>query len=96
MLKPGRDRLCTYADYCGWPEDERWELIDGVPYAMVQAPSRLLQEIVSDLHYLLRRFLDDQSCHVYPAPFDIRFSDGDESDDQTHTVVQPDISVFCS
>jgi len=23
-----------------WPEDERWELIDGVPYNMSPAPSR--------------------------------------------------------
>ena len=24
----------TYKDYCTWPDNERWELIDGVPYAM--------------------------------------------------------------
>ena len=96
MQTPDRYRLWTYADYCTWPEDERWELIDGVPYAMVPAPSRQHQEIVSDLHFLMRRFLDGRTCHVYPAPFDIRFPDGAESDDQTHTVVQPDISVFCS
>jgi hypothetical protein len=23
----------TYRDYCQWPDDERWELIDGVAYA---------------------------------------------------------------
>ncbi len=23
------DRIYTYADYLGWPDDERWELIDG-------------------------------------------------------------------
>ncbi len=22
----------TYADYLTWPEDERWEIIDGVAY----------------------------------------------------------------
>jgi len=26
----------TYGDYRDWPEDERWELIDGVPYAMTR------------------------------------------------------------
>jgi hypothetical protein len=33
MLKPTRGGHWTYADYCGWPDDERWELIDGVAYA---------------------------------------------------------------
>jgi Uma2 family endonuclease len=26
--------IFTYADYFRWPDDERWELIDGVAYAM--------------------------------------------------------------
>lgn len=96
MLKPNRDRLWTYADYCSWPEEERWELIDGVAYAMVPAPTRLHQEIVGDLYYLMRRELEGRPCHVYPAPFDVRLPDGYEGDEQTQTVVQPDISVFCS
>ena len=28
----------TYADILTWPEDERWELIDGVAYDMTPAP----------------------------------------------------------
>jgi len=24
--------IFTYADYCRWPDDERWELIEGVAY----------------------------------------------------------------
>lgn len=32
MADPARktDRHYTYADYVIWPDDERWELIDGV------------------------------------------------------------------
>ncbi len=26
------EKTFTYADYLNWPEEERWELIDGVPY----------------------------------------------------------------
>jgi Uma2 family endonuclease len=96
VLKPSRDRPWTYADYYGWPEDERWELIDGVAFAMVPGPTRLHQEMVGDLYYVLRRELEGRPCHVYPAPFDVRLPDADEADEQTHTVVQPDISVFCS
>lgn len=29
----------TYSDYVAWPEEERWELIDGEPYNMTPAPT---------------------------------------------------------
>jgi len=96
ILRPTQDRTWTYADCCGWPGDERWELIDGVAYAMVPAPMRLRQESVSDLHSLLRRQLEGRPCHVYPSPFDVRLPKRGEADDLIDTVVQPDISVFCS
>ncbi len=93
MLKPTRDHKWTYADYCAWPDDGRWELIDGEAYAMVPAPLRQHQELLSDLHFELRKQLEGRPCHVYPAPFDVRFADA--ADERTDTVVQPDISVFC-
>ena len=43
-----RDDPFTYGDYCTWPGDERWELIDGVPYAMAPAPSRFHQGVVGE------------------------------------------------
>ncbi|RPH82936.1 MAG: Uma2 family endonuclease, partial [Desulfobacteraceae bacterium] len=30
----------TYKDYLEWPEEERWELIEGVAYNMTPSPSR--------------------------------------------------------
>ncbi|MEI8096328.1 MAG: hypothetical protein WCG80_19115 [Spirochaetales bacterium] len=33
------DERYTYRDYCQWPDDERWELIDGVAYNMSPAPT---------------------------------------------------------
>lgn len=36
-LKP--DKKYTYKDYLEWPDDERWELIEGVAYNMTPAPS---------------------------------------------------------
>ena len=35
----------TYRDYASWPDDERWELIDGVAYDMCATPSRHHQAI---------------------------------------------------
>ncbi|WCN39022.1 hypothetical protein [Aneurinibacillus uraniidurans] len=34
----GLKRKYTYQDYLRWSDDERWELIDGVPYAISLAP----------------------------------------------------------
>ena len=40
----------TYADYLSWSDEERWELIEGVPNSMSAAPSRLHQEISGNIH----------------------------------------------
>ncbi|MCL1917186.1 MAG: Uma2 family endonuclease [Peptococcaceae bacterium] len=45
MALPKENERYTYSDYCSWDNDERWELIDGVPYAMTPAPSRFHQTI---------------------------------------------------
>ncbi len=83
----------TYANYCTWPDDERWELIDGEPYDMSPAPVPRHQRALGKLFYQLESFLATKPCKVYPAPFDVRFSNAD--DDKVDTVVQPDISVIC-
>ena len=41
----------TYADYLTWSDDERWELIDGIPYNMTPAPSRSHQEVLNAINY---------------------------------------------
>ena len=84
----------SYADYAQWPEDERWELIDGVPYAMT-APQRLHQDIVFELGGQVRNYLQGKPCKGYTAPFDVRLPRQDEADAKVETVVQPDLSVIC-
>jgi Uma2 family endonuclease len=84
----------SYADYAQWPEDERWELIDGVAYAMT-APQRLHQDIVSELCRQVGNYLYGKSCKFYVAPFDVRLPRQDEADAKVETVVQPDLSVIC-
>jgi Uma2 family endonuclease len=81
----------TYADYCQWDDDERWELIRGVPYAMSPAPNQYHQEISRELFGQLYNFLKGKPCKVFHAPFDVRLNAADEDD----TVVQPDILVVC-
>ncbi|MDD5392041.1 MAG: Uma2 family endonuclease [Thiothrix sp.] len=90
----GTQEHFTYADYCKWSEDERWELIDGVAYAMA-APSTTHQRVISELVRQIGNFLVGKPCEVFPAPFDVRLAATDATDDQTNNVVQPDISIIC-
>ena len=85
----------TYADYRRWPEDERWELIDGTAYDMCPAPTRGHQAMVVELVRQIANSLLDKPCELYVAPFDVRLPRADEADDQIDTVVQPDITVVC-
>ncbi len=85
----------TYGDYITWPDEERWELIDGYAYNMSPAPSRRHQDISQELGRQFANFLRDKPCRIYSAPFDVRFPEADENDEDIITVVQPDIVVIC-
>jgi Uma2 family endonuclease len=85
----------TYGDYLTWPEEERWEIIEGIPYAMTPAPSRAHQEILVDLLRQISTFLLEAACRVYAAPFDVRLPEAGEADADIATVVQPDLAVIC-
>lgn len=87
----------SYADYLQWPDDKRIELIDGVPFMMTPAPSRLHQQIVLELGRQFANFLKGKTCEVNIAPFDVRLSDkAGATDDEVFTVVQPDLVVVCN
>lgn len=96
----------TYADYLTWPEDVRYELIDGVPYpmspapdgfayAMSPAPLRLHQELLGAIYREAANALDGQPCRPFIAPFDVRLPRANEADGEIDTVVQPDLVVVC-
>lgn len=84
----------SYADYCRWPDDERWELIDGEAYALV-TPGLAHQTVVGELFVQVANFLRGKPCRPFVAPFDVRLPHRNERDDETITVVQPDITVVC-
>jgi Uma2 family endonuclease len=98
----------TYADLLNWPENERWELIDGVPYLMgvaygvdvphaMASPNRRHQKVSINISREFSTYLKDKTCEVYHAPFDVRlFADKNKEDgDFDDTVVQPDLLVVC-
>lgn len=90
-----RDARYTYADYCGWPEGERWELINGVAYNMTPAPSVAHQRISRELLVQFAAYLKGKGCEIFDAPFDVRVPTPGETDETTSTVVQPDLVVVC-
>ena len=94
-LKRQLEEHFTYGDYRNWPDNERWELIDGVAYDMSPAPGFRHQMVSSELVAQLVTHLRNSSCRVLAAPFDIRLPRGHETDDEIDTVVQPDIVVVC-
>ncbi|WP_134704889.1 Uma2 family endonuclease [Ammoniphilus sp. YIM 78166] len=93
VFAPDPNRRYTYKDYLEWPDEERWELIGGIPFNMTPAPTpdhqRILRELLTEFNYYLR----GKTCEVYPAPFDVRLFPNEKQDDDT--VVQPDLVIIC-
>ncbi|ATY86028.1 Uma2 family endonuclease [Kyrpidia spormannii] len=80
----------TYEDYQTWDGEERWELIDGVPY-LLPSPSTEHQEILMQLSVEIGGYLRGKACRAFAAPMDLTFS----PDSKTKDVVQPDLFVIC-
>ena len=69
MPLPKEKEVFTYGMYKTWPDEERWEIIEGVPYDMSPAPSRFHQDVFRELFNQIVNKLSDKSCIVYSAPF---------------------------
>lgn len=88
------DRIYTYADYADWDEDQRWELVEGVPYLM-SAPGIRHQTILGELHLIVGNFLKNSPCRVFFAPCDVLFPESGEDEKDVKNVFQPDLMVIC-
>jgi Uma2 family endonuclease len=85
----------TYRHYKTWPDEERWELIEGHAWAMSPAPRTQHQALAWAISNLIYSYLKGKPCKAYAAPFDVLLPKADESDDEVDTIVQPDLVVFC-
>jgi len=90
-----KEKRCTYADYLQWPEDTRYELIDGEAFLMSPAPLVEHQEVAGEVYRQLANQLDGKPCRPFIAPVDVRLPRKDETDAAIDTVVQPDVLVVC-
>ena len=90
-----KEKHYTYADYLTWPDDARYELIDGEAFLMAPAPLIEHQEVAGEVFRQLANQLDGKPCRPYIAPVDVRLPRKDEADAAIDTVVQPDVLVVC-
>ena len=90
-----KEKHYTYADYLTWPDDARYELIDGEAFLMAPAPRLEHQEVAGDVDHQLRNQHDGKPCRPDIAPVDVRLPRKEETDDAIDTVVQPDVLVVC-
>ncbi len=77
----------TYEDYCQW--EGRWELIDGIPYAMSPAPIPQHQLVGGNIIYELKDAIKRakcKNCKVYEF-IDVKIFED--------TIVQPDVLIVC-
>lgn len=81
----------TYGDYLAWPEDVRYELIEGIAYLMAPAPTPRHQHFAGGIYVQLYNQLGDSACQVLIAPVDVVLPRAAEADERTDTVVQPDV-----
>lgn len=86
VLRKPEDRF-TWQDYLTWPDEERWEIIDGIAYAMSPAPSTKHQTVAVNLLVKFSQACAGKPCKPFVAPTDVKLSEQD--------VVQPDILVVC-
>ena len=86
----------SYADYLLWQFQERVELIKGRIFKITPAPLCKHQEIQGEIFNQIYNYLKGKSCKVYGALFDVRLPGKYQlTENQVHTVVQPDICVVC-
>lgn len=93
MLLPSEEKKYTYREYLQWPEDERYELIEGIPY-MQAVPSWQHQAISRELIIQFGNYLKEKKCSVFSSPFDLILTNEEDKMDGKN-VFQPDLLVVC-
>ena len=98
MIHPQPDSRYTYSEYLTWDTrvsgglvEDRYELIEGVPYLLERSYSTEHQGVCGNLSFQLASYAKGKLCEVLFAPLDVRLNpySGD------NTVVQPDIIAVC-
>jgi Uma2 family endonuclease len=89
------NRIYTYRDYASWPDDERWEIIEGEAYSMSPGAKASHQRYLRRLLNKFENYLEGKTCEVFDSPFDVVLPEEGETVDTATNTVQPDIMVIC-
>ena len=93
-IRVERSDRFTYRDYSVWPDNERWELIDGAVHSMSPSPTWRHQTLVLKLAGIISAAVKSTDCRLAIAPFDVLLSDSSGiNEEDIETVVQPDLLV---
>lgn len=84
-----------YGDYLTWPDNVRYELLDGEAYLMAPAPDLVHQDVAGEIFRQVANKLQGKPCRPFIAPVDVRLPKRNEADEAIDTVVQPDVLVVC-
>ena len=95
IVQHSEKKRYSYADYLTWKDDQRWELINGQPMLMSPAPNRIHQTVLRRLGYQIESYLQDKTCELFFAPFDVRLEEPNTCNEDVFNVVQPDLMVIC-
>lgn len=81
------EKRYTWEDYRRFPDDERWQIVNGEAFMMAPSPGFRHQDVSMKLSSVLSNHFKGKDCRPFAAPFDVKLSDDD--------VVQPDLMVVC-
>ncbi|MCL2351375.1 MAG: Uma2 family endonuclease [Firmicutes bacterium] len=86
----------TYEDLCLITDDKRYEVIDGVIYAMSPAPWMNHHDLQMYVYREFWNFFKGKMCKVLSAPVNLfLLAEGENDLHKCKNVVQPDLLVVC-
>jgi Uma2 family endonuclease len=87
-----KTKLYTHEDLENFPDNEIWELVEGVPYQMAP-PSVKHQRISGELFRQIANYLlaKGNPCEVYAAPFGVYLPNTRKK----NNFIVPDLTVVC-
>ncbi len=93
--EPDMNGTYTAKDYLQWQFEGMVELIKGKIFKMSPAPTSWHQSISMFLTGTLWQHLNDKSCKLFAAPFDVYLTHTPKNYKTTNNIVQPDLCVIC-
>lgn len=90
-----QNKIYTYKDYLCFPDDFKYEIIEGTPYLMSPSPTVQHQRILRKMFIAINDSLKNVNCEVFSAPLDVILTLNASNVESATNVIQPDIFIIC-